>query len=99
MSTIIRLPIVSSCSVNTCGFNHDGCRAGAINLGTDAHDHAQCTTFVHTDGKAGHSAVAGVGACTRTDCSHNDDMACTADSIDVGAAFDEALCLTYEHAS
>jgi hypothetical protein len=98
MSTIIMLPIVSSCAVDACGFNHDGCRAGAINLSADAAEHAHCTTFVHTEGKAGHSEAAGVGACTRTDCVYNNDMACTAETIDIGAEFNSALCLTFSHA-
>ena len=93
MATMISLPIVSSCSVEACGFNHDGCRAGAINV---SGEHAHCATFVDSESKSGHSDHAGVGACTRTDCRFNQDMACTAEAIEVGASFDTADCLTYE---
>ncbi|WP_062071146.1 DUF1540 domain-containing protein [Demequina sediminicola] len=93
MATTIHLPIVSTCSVESCGFNHDGCRAGAINV---SGDHAACSTFVDSDTKAGNADVAGVGACTRTDCTFNKDMACTAEAIEVGASFDTADCLTFE---
>lgn len=93
MSTMISLPIVSACSVTHCAFNHDGCRAGAINV---SGDHAQCSTFVEADSKAGTADQAGVGACTRTDCRFNDQLACTAPAIEVGASFDLADCLTYE---
>ncbi|WP_061961506.1 DUF1540 domain-containing protein [Demequina flava] len=93
MATTINLPIVSACSVETCGFNHDGCRAGAINV---SGDHAHCNTFMDSDTKAGNADVAGVGACMRTECKFNDDMACTAEAIEVGASFDTADCLTFE---
>ncbi|WP_084104693.1 DUF1540 domain-containing protein [Demequina sp. NBRC 110056] len=93
MATMISLPIVSSCSVETCGFNHDGCHAGAINV---SGDHAHCSTFVDTDHKSGKAGPAGVGACTRTDCKFNDEMSCTAEAIEVGASFDTADCLTFE---
>lgn len=95
MATIIGLPIVSTCSVDTCGFNHEaGCHAGAINVSATA-EGTHCVTATHTDLPAGHSAQAAVGACGRTDCIHNDAMACTADSIQVGEAFDSAHCLTF----
>lgn len=93
MSVMIGLPIVSSCSVEACGYNHDGCRAHAISVSAGAHAH--CATFVDTDLKGGHADVASVGACSRTDCSHNEDLGCTAAAITVGASFDEADCLTF----
>jgi hypothetical protein len=52
-------------------------------------------TATHTDLPAGKAAVAAVGACSRTDCTYNDAMACTADAIDVGTNFDTAHCLTF----
>ena len=95
MAIMIGLPIVSSCSVDTCGFNHEaGCHAGAINVSATA-DGTHCVTATHTDTPAGHAAVAAVGACSRTDCVYNDAMACTAESIDVGTNFDTAHCLTF----
>ena len=93
MPVAIPLPIITSCSVDSCGFNHDGCRAGAINVTAD---HAHCATFVDSDGKSGHADQSGVGACMRTACVHNEDMACTAEAIEVGASFDTADCLTFE---
>lgn len=94
MATVIGLPIVSSCSVSSCGFNHDGCHAHAISV--VASDHAHCGTFVNTAEKGGHAESALVGACTRADCTHNANLSCTAEAIQVGAAFDAAACLTFE---
>jgi len=93
MATMNGLPIVSSCSVASCGYNHDGCRAHAISV--TAGSHAHCATFVDTATKGGHAEHAAVGACSRSDCTHNDDLACTASAIEVGASFDEADCLTF----
>jgi hypothetical protein len=96
MPTMIDLPIVSSCSVETCGYNHDGCHAGAISVGSPATgSHAHCNTFADTAAKGGHAQQAAVGACSRTDCAHNTDMACGATAIDVGSATDMADCLTF----
>ena len=95
MATIIGLPIVSSCSVDTCGFNHQhGCHAGAINVSATA-EGTHCATAIHTDSPAGREAVAAVGACGRTDCVHNEALQCTADAIEVGENFDTAHCLTF----
>ncbi|WP_062299961.1 DUF1540 domain-containing protein [Demequina maris] len=91
MPVSIGLPIVSSCSVASCGYNHDGCHAGAISVGA----HAACTTFVDTDHKGGADSTAAVGACSLEDCQHNEDLMCTADSIAVGGSTDVADCLTY----
>lgn len=93
MPVMIGLPIVSSCSVESCGFNHDGCRAHAISVVSGAHAH--CGTFVETDHKGGRADVAAVGACTRGDCAHNDHLTCTADAITVGEVNHEADCLTF----
>lgn len=94
MATVIGLPIVSSCSVSSCGFNHDGCRAHAISVVSGGHAH--CGTRVDTADKGGVADAAAVGACTRTDCVHNEDMSCTAEAIQVGASADRADCLTFE---
>lgn len=95
MPVSIGLPIVSTCSVDTCGFNHEhGCHAGAINVSATA-EGTHCVTATHTDGPVGIAEVAGVGACSRTDCVHNDSLACTADAIQVGSDFDTAHCLTF----
>lgn len=96
MPTMIGLPIVSACSVETCGYNHDGCHASAISVGAPrGNAHSACNTFAETDIKGGAAEVAAVGACSRTDCSYNDALNCTADAIEVGASFDVADCLTF----
>ncbi|MGC4175862.1 DUF1540 domain-containing protein [Demequina sp.] len=95
MPVSIGLPIVSTCSVDTCGFNHDAnCHAGAINVSATA-DGTHCVTATHTDTPAGREALAAVGACSRTDCKFNDAMVCNATEIQVGADFDTAHCLTF----
>jgi hypothetical protein len=40
--------------------------------------------------------VAQVGACQRLDCMHNKELACHAPYIRVGAATDDADCLSYQ---
>ncbi len=94
MPISIGLPIVSSCSVESCGYNnHAGCHAGAISIGGD---HAECHTFVDTANKGGREEKAAVGACTRSDCRFNDNLICAAESVTIGASGDIADCLTFE---
>ncbi|MFW2512409.1 DUF1540 domain-containing protein [Demequina sp. SO4-13] len=96
MPTMIGLPIVSSCSVESCGYNHDGCHASAISVGAArGNENSACNTYAVTDAKGGNADVAAVGACSRTDCVHNEELSCTAEAIEVGASFDEADCLTF----
>ncbi|SEJ63448.1 DUF1540 domain-containing protein [Demequina mangrovi] len=92
MPVSIGLPIVSSCSVESCGYNHDGCHAGAISVGGA---HGACHTFVDTESKGGADATAAVGACSLEECQHNENLMCTADSIAVGGSTDVADCLTF----
>ena len=87
------LPIVSSCTVERCGYNDDGCHAHAI---TVSGAHAACTTFSKDDAVGTAAMPASVGACERTDCVHNVAGRCTAQAIAVGASFDTADCLTFE---
>ena len=95
MSALLDLPHVSECSVATCGYNHDGCHAGAITIGGHG-DTATCSTFIPLALKGGLSAmIAHVGACQRVDCTHNPSLECTADSVHIGALGDPADCLTY----
>lgn len=91
--TTLSLPIVSSCTVEGCGYNHDGCHAHAI---TVSGAHAACGTYSRSDDVDTAAAPASVGACDRTDCVHNADRTCTAEAIAVGASFDTADCLTFE---
>ena len=39
--------------------------------------------------------VTHVGACQRSECTHNSSLECTASSIRIGAGHDEADCLTF----
>ncbi len=91
------LPLVSTCSVDGCSYNHDhDCHAGAITvIGADA---AACGTFLHAADKGGLDDTAQVGACHRADCVHNQALECHADGISVGPGADPADCLTYSAA-
>ena len=91
--TTMQLPIISTCSVEGCSYNHDhDCHAGAITV-TDG---TSCGTFVsngsHDAGAAAHGQV---GACHRNDCIHNDKLECSASSVNIGAGDDPADCLTF----
>ncbi|MFV0451287.1 MAG: DUF1540 domain-containing protein [Propioniciclava sp.] len=89
------LPLVQSCSATTCGYNHDGCHAFAITV--RAEDSA-CGTFAPLTPKGGmDTGTAVIGACTRTDCAHNSELECSADSVVVGPGPDgsAANCATY----
>ncbi|WP_084252739.1 DUF1540 domain-containing protein [Devriesea agamarum] len=91
--TVIDMPRVSECTVSGCSYNHDGCHAFAVTVGQDAH----CATFIPLNVKGGlNKVVSQVGACQRTSCTHNEDLACAADSIRVGAGGHDADCLSYE---
>ncbi len=93
--TVTDLPTVHECSVAGCDYNHDtGCHAGAITVsGSDA----ACGTFIELGVDGGLSkALAKVGACHRSDCQHNSDLECSAESIRVGPGADAADCLTYQ---
>ena len=92
---ITELPTVHDCAVAGCSYNADSeCHAGAINItGSDA----GCGTFIDISVSGGlPTATAMVGACHRTDCTHNDALECHADSIRVGPGADTADCLTYQ---
>ncbi|MBB2985756.1 DUF1540 domain-containing protein [Terracoccus luteus] len=93
----LSLPIVSTCSVSGCSYNHDhDCQAGAITVTGSA---ASCGTYVGGDAKGGvDGGTAMVGACHRTECVHNADLECSAEDISVGAGKDPADCLTFSAA-
>ncbi len=62
-------------------------------------DQAACGTFIDIGGQGGLSkTLARVGACHRSDCTHNDNLECSASSISVGPGADAADCLTYQTA-
>ena len=95
MTQMIEMPRVQSCTMTACGYNHDGCTAFAVTIGSLLS--AECDTFVETDDKGGMGKpLAQVGACKRADCLHNTDLECHAPAIVVGASDDKADCLTYE---
>ncbi|ACZ20412.1 hypothetical protein Sked_04470 [Sanguibacter keddieii DSM 10542] len=98
MSALLDLPHVSECSVASCGYNHDGCHAGAVTVAGHA-GAAECATFIPLSAKGGlDKVVAHVGACQRSECANNVALECTASSIRIGAgssAGDLADCLTY----
>jgi hypothetical protein len=90
--TTMQLPIVSTCSVDGCSYNHDhDCHAGAITVtgGTS------CGTYVTAGDGAGVVSRGQVGACHRSDCVHNDKLECQAESVMIGAGNDPADCLTF----
>ena len=92
----MQLPIISTCNVQGCSYNHDhDCHAGAITV-TDG---TSCGTFfsngVHDAGVAPRGQV---GACHRSDCVHNEKLECRAESVDIGVGDDPADCLTIQPA-
>jgi len=91
--TTMQLPIVSTCSVEGCSYNHDhDCHAGAITV----LDGTTCGTYVSTGSNtAGVESRGQVGACHRSDCIHNDKLECQATSVEIGAGNDPADCLTF----
>ncbi|GII97870.1 uncharacterized protein DUF1540 [Sediminihabitans luteus] len=99
MSAMTDLPVVSECSIDGCGYNHDhGCHAGAVTIAGTSGD-ASCATFIPLSTKGGlDKVVAHVGACQRGECVHNDNLECAASSIRVGPgqqSADHADCLTF----
>lgn len=87
------LPIVNTCSVEGCSYNHDhDCYAGAI---TVLEETSACSTYFADGSKGGMDSVGLVGACHRTDCAHNSALECTASAISVGMGGDVADCLTF----
>lgn len=95
MTQMMEMPRVQTCTVTACGYNHDGCTAFAITVGTSSS--AECDTFIETGEQGGMGkALAQVGACKRADCVHNTDLECHAPAIVVGQSGEKADCLTYE---
>ncbi|MBA8792463.1 hypothetical protein FHX74_000057 [Friedmanniella endophytica] len=94
MSATIDLPQVTDCTATSCAYNHDGCHAFAVTIDTTAN----CGTFLSLNEKGGLNVVAQVGACQRTDCTHNQALECRAPSITVGAGQSTAGCLSYQAA-
>ena len=92
--TTISLPLINTCSVEGCSYNHDlDCHAGAI---TVIEDTSACGTYFADGDKGGIRETGHVGACHRTDCAHNSELECTADGITIGPGVDVADCLTFQ---
>jgi hypothetical protein len=95
--TTLSLPIVSTCSVEGCSYNHDhDCHAGAI---TVMEETAACATYYADGHKGGTQGTGMVGACHRADCVHNSDLECTAQGVEIGMGGDVADCLTFASTS
>jgi hypothetical protein len=93
MTQMMAMPRVQECSVSGCGYNHQGCTAFAITIGSMS---TSCDTFIDTGVTGGTGEVsAQVGACKRSDCVHNTDLECHAPAISVGSGTDLADCLTF----
>ncbi|AMX04045.1 hypothetical protein A3224_04330 [Microbulbifer thermotolerans] len=90
------MPEVTQCVVSQCAFNaNSSCHAKAITIGTGTEP--DCDTYFGNHKHTQSQRTAGVGACKMTDCKHNDDFECAADSIQVGDNGDGINCLTYTH--
>lgn len=88
------LATVKSCSTTACSCNESGCTAFAITMG-GSQGAASCGTFVALDARGGMpTADSQVGACQRLECTHNNDLMCTAEAIGVGG--DDAACELYQ---
>lgn len=89
------MPIVSACLVSECAYNvNNNCHARAITIGNSLH--AGCDTFFERSGHTKAAArTAGVGACKSTNCMHNEDLECMADTIQVNRSGQEVNCITY----
>ncbi|WP_424187186.1 DUF1540 domain-containing protein [Actinokineospora sp. G85] len=96
--TTMEMPAVHSCTVTGCSYNHDGCHAFAITVG-GSDSSTDCGTFVPLSTKGGlPKVVAQVGACSRTDCTFNANLECTASGVRIGPGEGDhaANCLTYQ---
>jgi hypothetical protein len=96
----MEMPRVTECTVLGCSYNdHTACHAAAVTIGGRDSGEAECATFIPLDVKGGLPKVMTfVGACQRTDWTHNDHLECGAASVRVGpgaASADHADCLTF----
>jgi hypothetical protein len=99
MTTMLQMPAVRQCTATACSFNDGGCHAPAVTV-TAIDDAARCATFVETPVRGGHVTVTGaVGACSRADCVHNEDLTCHAEAVSVGQGRTVSDCLTYRRAA
>ena len=98
MKTLLQMTPVRECTAVTCSFNDAGCHAPAVTVASTG-DGASCATFVESSVRGGIAGITGsVGACARTECVHNTNLACTAESVQVGPGATVSDCLTYQSA-
>ncbi|MFI5837246.1 DUF1540 domain-containing protein [Micromonospora sp. NPDC051300] len=98
MKTLLQSPPVRECAATVCSFNDGGCHAPAITVASSG-DAASCATFVESSVSGGIADITGaVGACARTECVFNANLACSAESITVGPGATVSDCLTYQPA-
>ncbi|GAA2237901.1 DUF1540 domain-containing protein [Rarobacter faecitabidus] len=100
MSTVADLPHISECSVAGCSYNSEhSCHAGAVTIAQSSGS-TSCATFIPLGIKGGlDRVVAEVGACHRSNCTHNSSLECHASTVRIGAGPDDvthAGCLTFE---
>ncbi|MBS1187795.1 MAG: hypothetical protein H6R04_1813 [Burkholderiaceae bacterium] len=98
----IEMPVVSDCSISDCGYNAgNACHARAITVGHKVHP--DCGTYFSLSASAAHSkgkpTPTGVGACSVSNCRHNEDYECVANKISIGQVVDRINCLTYAQRS
>ncbi|EEH64490.1 hypothetical protein HMPREF0044_0227 [Gleimia coleocanis DSM 15436] len=67
-----------NCATTSCSFNNNGCGAYAATIGTKG-----CVTFLEIGVRPTIKHEATVGACQRTDCTFNHDLACDATAVTV----------------
>jgi hypothetical protein len=96
VKTLLMMPAVQECAAVSCSFNDGGCHAPAVTVAsTDGA--ATCATFVESATRGGIADVTGtVGACARTECVHNTNLACTAEHISVGPGATASDCRTFQ---
>ncbi len=88
------LPTISKCKVEECAFNRDeACHAKAITVGGPD---PCCDTYFNSLETGGKAMSGSVGACKVTDCRHNDNLECSAPSIEVSRDKCKADCMTFD---
>lgn len=96
MEITIDIPLVDECAINECAYNTgQKCHAKAITIGDGVHPGCDTSFMDSSQHTNDTSILAGVGACKVTGCTFNNDLECSADSINVGMNGNRINCLTY----
>lgn len=96
MKMNIEMSTVDACAATACAYNvEQSCQARAITIGEGMHP--SCDTFVEA-GRHVHVTPepAGVGACKVEVCRFNNDLECSAASIQVERHSQHADCATFD---